>query len=900
MGIFDPKVDTTIAYEKPVSPGPSTGLVLGETLGRIGESVARAITKDSDGGVSASRKADSVAMVTFQDTLMKAEAARSQGEEGKAERLERTALLNAQRMGLNYNTDLQATYTAITGRDGENLLYSENEILVSKIKKTPEFQSAVTATYASGEEMTLQEREQAALGIVARQEGQKQILMNDSIKWTEGKRDTFYSVVNDFETSALGTLNQLASQQGFVGQDQLRTSRIMWEQTKSALYQMRPQGVSDDQWGQFENRVSRVDAQFKVLEDMSSESGLDALISTEILGAIQGREDWTPGMKMVATTVLNDAMALNAIKSSELKGIADALINEDFRPSTGLQETVDETGQTTTTTIPKEVRDSMKGEDAEKSFTRAKSIGKLLTGTNQDKVTTDPVYRTGFLKAATLGFAAMDKIGKENRRFVTAEGINQVFSGEIVEGLRRVGQVDPVRAEATATIAVEALDNQYAIASQQLSNTLQGTVLRVDKEGSIVLNREALLERTTPEMFNKIESAAQEYYGGDVLALLQDKGRRVPPSVELEMTAMGQRYTQEPGIELGGDVLSGIQSFEVIRGQLRSVKAIGAKRNEFISLTDSFSEKVQKATGGSEVDAIANEAVAISSVRGYDLIQGDTEFLGKVQEVSDYLGIPSATQLLQAMSFETVGTFNPSIKNPGSTATGLIQFLEKTANNLGTTTADLANMNRVEQMEYVKRYLEPFKGRLNNVGDVYMAIHWPAGVGKDSSYVMYERGTDAYAANSGLDTNKDGTVTRGEAVAQVLRSNKGGTVAAGVPQVTTEELPPAPVQQEVPTGDGGGVGIDVMTTAPTQPTSPEMGPEVMTTAPEQPNQRLTEQVSEQQKAKVNALLKRFGVDPESVPKFNSMEAAQKAIDEGTLKEGDLYEVNGEIEVVEGA
>jgi hypothetical protein len=170
-----------------------------------------------------------------------------------------------------------------------------------------------------------------------------------------------------------------------------------------------------------------------------------------------------------------------------------------------------------------------------------------------------------------------------------------------------------------------------------------------------------------------------------------------------------------------------------------------------------------------------------------EAIAADTAFLDKVVSVSSELGF-DPNDLLRVIDFETAGSFSPKaqpIRKDGtkiSSATGLIQFLEKTANGLGTTTADLANMTAVEQLDYVKRYFEPFKGRIKNFGDVYMAVHWPKGVGKDDSYVMYEAGSDSYDANKGLDTNGDGTVTRGETLARLFSATgKGGNPTAGTP-----------------------------------------------------------------------------------------------------------------------
>jgi hypothetical protein len=93
--------------------------------------------------------------------------------------------------------------------------------------------------------------------------------------------------------------------------------------------------------------------------------------------------------------------------------------------------------------------------------------------------------------------------------------------------------------------------------------------------------------------------------------------------------------------------------------------------------------------------------------------------------------------LMASMAFETGETFSPSVRNPQSGATGLIQFMPNTAKRLGTTTDALAAMSAVEQLDYVEKYFEGFRGMLHTLPDVYMAILCPAAVGKAESFVCY-------------------------------------------------------------------------------------------------------------------------------------------------------------------
>lgn len=130
--------------------------------------------------------------------------------------------------------------------------------------------------------------------------------------------------------------------------------------------------------------------------------------------------------------------------------------------------------------------------------------------------------------------------------------------------------------------------------------------------------------------------------------------------------------------------------------------------------------------------------------------------------------------LMACMAFESATTFSPSIRNAaGSGATGLIQFMPSTAAALGTSTDDLANMTAEQQLDYVHAYFTPWRGRLHTLDDVYMAILWPAAIGKPQDYVLFYQGDPkrpkAYIQNAGLDYDKDGRITKAECAARVHR-----------------------------------------------------------------------------------------------------------------------------------
>ncbi|MGL5583591.1 MAG: baseplate hub protein [Cetobacterium sp.] len=186
-----------------------------------------------------------------------------------------------------------------------------------------------------------------------------------------------------------------------------------------------------------------------------------------------------------------------------------------------------------------------------------------------------------------------------------------------------------------------------------------------------------------------------------------------------------------------------------------------------------------------EIEAL-RAGVATTSGTSGTLIWGsavEQDFRAEVRAVAGRLGF-DPNWLMAVMAFETGESFSPSIKHPYGSATGLIQFTSATAIGLGTTTAKLARMNAVEQLHWVEKYFQPYKSRVRNLGDCYMAVLWPRAIGKPDNYVMWRRDDPEtaryYNSNPSLDISQDGTITRGEAVTRVnIETVRGQQYAKG-------------------------------------------------------------------------------------------------------------------------
>lgn len=91
--------------------------------------------------------------------------------------------------------------------------------------------------------------------------------------------------------------------------------------------------------------------------------------------------------------------------------------------------------------------------------------------------------------------------------------------------------------------------------------------------------------------------------------------------------------------------------------------------------------------------------------------------------------VEKANMLMAVMHLETGGSFSPSKEN-GKGFVGLIQFSSEAAVSVGTTYAKLKDMTFIEQMDYVQKYLEQNKDKMQTLTDFYLQVLKPSAVGK--------------------------------------------------------------------------------------------------------------------------------------------------------------------------
>ena len=623
------------------------------------------------------------------------------------------------------------------------------------------------------------------------------------LNFEAGGRQAINEVIQDFTQSSLGSLIAAIDTGEVLDPRAVDEARIKFNGLRLEIERSLV-NVSDSQRGEVTRQFEQVDNIINNIGTvLSSEGQTERLKSlTMQLMGIGPDSDYTPQQLMSAllassdlTSFLTSGMGADQYWMTNPQNRADLMqsielnLNEAARREaaaalpTQNDGTVNRNGVISYDQLPQTVRDQISELDENNLVSSMRVDGLLLGDVNATNITSPDMASRLVNRTYEMGAYMLSTEGRPLTPALVAQlglGPNLAENLNVLEG---IGLDDEGEALARITLR-SGLSTQISAQTNYLNRVEQANA-----EAGLRWNA----ERGEYEITNR--------------AFIEGFAQSVGMTADMMMEGGVVRLSAETFRDEGWR--------RQLRGRVGNIDEAFAYR-ESLGL-------LQGAYDSLRAEVPEDQGIRPTAFRLPEEVAADTDFLAATERVVGNLQSAgaqiSADDLFRIIEFETAGTWSPSvqpIRADGtriSSATGLIQFLESTAQGLGTSTEALAQMTRAEQMEYVQRYLEPYAGRIQNFGDLYMAIHWPRGVGQGDDYVMYEEGSREYTANRGLDANGDGTVTRGETMSVVERRVGRGSGVASTPRTAAGQAElSAPIEEVL---------------APRRPVAPDVGVSVM-------------------------------------------------------------------------
>lgn len=545
MGILDPKIDAT------VNPMPAR---VDETVGQGARSASKAL--DFLGGIlgqlgrreGGGTKAD--AQLPLQQQWAQDSMTISQlyaaGDTEKARELSRQMQVNATRAGMVIRDQDKDVFLAATGEQLDTALEDPEARTRREFFESKEGQSAVfVARSQLGSGASTSDVEDAALLIGKQNATNMQVLNNDKTKWLHGGREAVFGVVNSQINESIAVFGQRQKAGERLSATEIEQSKALWEQSKARITAKWSERAGDE-WSDVEAKFKAVDDAYAVMEGLAgSEQIKQEYVEAFVFAAEKSYKNGeiTAGQLMIA-----NELATNMSKFPEMaleqfgglkEGMGHILQAMTVVPGVTATDIAGETDPVTNTNVTytktsdggvtvsggvwgdrTAMDERLNGKTSKHILSEASAGIELVKSGDKNKLG-EPVYRDRTAQVLSDAYYRMTNVGR--KEFVSAGMIDQLFGGGSVSTIKAIGKHDPEVARTLSAQAQTALQTQSAHVTQQLQTLVSQTPGLALEDGRVVANRESLLKLGIPlQAVVNLETAADEYYGGDIRAMIDD------------------------------------------------------------------------------------------------------------------------------------------------------------------------------------------------------------------------------------------------------------------------------------------------------------------------------------------------------------------------------------------
>jgi len=661
MGTLNPSLGSTISGQSPVVEQSGLGTAVNFVDALIG------VKPKGDSTSSYSREKDAreqASLVGLQNGLVKANQLRAQGKNTEADKVERGVMLNFSRDGGDLgDRGVQETIKLVTGKDPAHAGLSQEEIMANKLRESPEYIGGLQASYAVlPSDATMEQREQYAFTNIAKDQAFKADIKNSAMDWEGGRKVAFSGYVQNFRDKNLGSLKFIAENGGIIPLEAIKQAKATWLMEKGNLVGAKAsvRNLTQEQWKPIQDQIDVMDQTFDYLEKLSGVDGVNAQILSNAATGIAKSGVTDIQKAAVLNILIKDPAAIRDLGIMETTEFADMVkATLGTNQNISVYGMLSEDDQGLETTLPPEASESVKDLDNPSKLDTSKKITKVINDPDRLNLKTDDANRAMYIDMFSKSMAAIKGIA-DGKDFMSIKSVNEVFNGSHMAAIDQIASVEPTKARTLAANGYEATDALYAVSFTARKLMVTESGFDLDEKGVMSFERKYLTDRGVPEDSARFfEGLAGSYYGGNLLEMYADKGRRIPKG---EWSYHFGNFHNGVNANIRADVSR-------LDKQSKLVKRLEAVRNGFKDKLDSFyiqgGEEDTQVKGSAGNDTLSASAKPLISLIDKREGKGDynTLFDSSQREGEQFAGLKVSEMTIDELSQFSKGPYASYMKS---------------------------------------------------------------------------------------------------------------------------------------------------------------------------------------------------------------------------------------------
>jgi GH24 family phage-related lysozyme (muramidase) len=523
MGIFDPKVESTIAPERAVVE-PSVALTGLTSLAGV---LASAATSQKPAKPSAADVKEENNLQFLRDLTIKIPQIEDPAQRRKAER---ALFTRAAAAGVDEDF-MQDAYSNVTGNVGE-MGYTLEETQMREFVEDPANQGYFLAARSMNPDLDNTGLAQAAFGLKAAETQRKAVIANADLEVTERMSSALASL-NSANQATMGLIKEKARTGQNITQEELQRGRAAYTAEYTQIRQeLASSGASPDVLKPFDDQYNVAMKAMDSFDKITNQS-IATAEKNDFIASIQtfviGNEDLSNTEKLGALSLidarLDELMTTGALTTDGLENILNAFAFET-PVDKGQQDSTQVLTDKPDDIFQSDLLDEIKSRDSspQETWKNATSLVNYLDGAREPT-----------LLAESLGYLSHTyfKLGDKDNQFVSGETAATTTEA-ITKALTRLGAENPAAAATEANRMSTAFDRMRAQANGAIRSMMARNSLTVEN-GRVTLDVEAFLKDSGLSFKEQefILEYAKKNYGGDLQAMSEFRGRAAADAFKL-------------------------------------------------------------------------------------------------------------------------------------------------------------------------------------------------------------------------------------------------------------------------------------------------------------------------------------------------------------------------------